>query len=103
MSLTVSIDPIFWLLCRHRLRRAGSHDAGISSPSGLPWAVPPPCSAALLVAVLPGAGGGVHRRQHPLPAGPQAPVLPGCAKPPTATNGDRALGREAVGADPRLR
>ena len=71
----MSVDPIFWLLAaigfvvleamtlNHRLHLVCRGQR--RSPAELPGH-----------RLVPGAGGGVRGGQHPLPAGPQAPVRP---------------------------
>ena len=71
----MSVDPIFWLLAAIGFVVLEAMTLNLVS---IWFAVGSAASPAELSGhrLLPGAGGGVHRRQHPLPAGPQAPVRP---------------------------
>ena len=78
---SMSVDPIFWLLAAIGFVVLEAMTLNLVSI----WFAVGSAAAllsCLVTGVLPGAGGGVHRRQHPLPAGPQAPVQPGCASRP---------------------
>ena len=94
MSLTVSIDPIFWLLCRRRFPGAGGHDLAAWYPSGLRQAARQPCSAACLP-TRSGCRRWCSLRSARSACWHSSRWPNGCTKQPTPTNGDRALGREA--------
>ena len=65
MSLVVSIDPIFWLLCAIGFVVLEAMTWNLVSI----WFAVGSAAALLSCAVVPGAGGGIYRRQRPLPAG----------------------------------
>ena len=71
----MSIDPIFWLLAAIGFVVLEAMTLNLVSI----WFAVGSAAAllsCLVVASFRGAGGGVHRRQHPLSVGPQAPVCP---------------------------
>ena len=96
----MSVDPIFWLLAAIGFVVLEAMTLNLVS---IWFAGQPQPLLSCLVTGSFRVQAVVIAVSNPLPAGLKAPSAVGCASRLTATNGDRALGREAIALHLRLR